>query len=96
MGVVGAGGTAWRAVGAMRDRGVDGSTVRWTTRPRRELSTSLGTLSGDPDHDTIFHSPHDTQPLVVRPPTLTAPATDSVIHTVPVPVTLRVTCAAAG
>ena len=39
MGVVRAGGTAWRAVGAMRDRGVDGSTVRWTTRPQRELST---------------------------------------------------------
>jgi hypothetical protein len=50
----------------------------------------------DSEQDTIFHSPHDTQPLVVSPPTFTAPAPGSVIGTVPVPVTLRVTCTAAG
>jgi hypothetical protein len=50
----------------------------------------------DPDQDTIFHSARDTRPLVVWSPTLAAPASGSVIHIVPVPVTLRVTCVAAG
>jgi hypothetical protein len=27
----------------------------------------------DSAQDTIFHSPHDTQPLVVPPPAFTAP-----------------------
>jgi hypothetical protein len=57
------------------------------------LSTGAGTVRRQ---DTIFHSPRDTRPLVVRPPTLTAPAADSVIHIVPGSVTLRVTCVAAG
>jgi len=59
----------------------------------RELSTGAGTVRRQ---DTIFHSPRDTRPLVVWPSTLTAPASGSVIYTVPGPVTLRVTCVAAG
>jgi hypothetical protein len=57
------------------------------------LSTGVDTIRGE---DTIFHSRRDTRPLVVRLPTLDAPVSDSVIHTVPVPVTLRVTGVAAG
>ena len=38
MGAVRAGPTAWRAVGAVRDQSVDGSTRSWTTRSGRELS----------------------------------------------------------
>jgi hypothetical protein len=57
------------------------------------LSTGVDTIRGE---DTIFHSRRDTRPLVVRLPTLDAPVSGPVIHTVPVPVTLRVTCVAAG
>ena len=39
MEAVRAGGTAWRHVGAVRDRGVDGAVRRWTTRSGLELST---------------------------------------------------------
>ena len=42
------------------------------------------------------HSLRDTRPLVVSPPTLAAPPPDPVIHDVLVPVTLRMTCVAAG
>ena len=59
----------------------------------RQLSTGAGTAR---TQDTIFHSPRDTRPLVVWPSTLTAPARGSVIHTEPGPVTVRVTCVAAG
>ena len=38
-------------------------------RPEAGPATVRGRLRAD----TIFHSPHDTQPLVVRPPTFTAP-----------------------
>jgi hypothetical protein len=45
----------------------------------------------DSGQDTIFHSPRDTQPLVVPPPTFTAPTPGPVIDIGHVPVTLRVT-----
>src|SRR3712207_2202729 len=38
MGAVRAGGTAWRGVGAARDRAVDGAAGQWTTRLGAELS----------------------------------------------------------
>jgi hypothetical protein len=61
--------------------------------PGSRLSTGTDTAG---DEDTIFHTLRDTRPLVVWPSTFSAPAPDPVIHNVPVPVTLRMTCVATG